>query len=205
MIKKSSLIYILVASLGVLSVFLIIKVPQIYGWASLSALLLGLILFTLIKKSRFRWASLAVTLSVAVFFLFSGFSFHFENSRNRLEFNKDTAVKFEEGAFANHLAKAKRENKKVFLDVYTAWCGPCLQFNKTILSDNEVAEVMNEAFINVKVDAEVGEGIEIGKKYVIQGYPTLLILNSDGTVIEHVNPDWMPDKKKMKETANKYL
>lgn len=205
MLKTSSLIYSLIILLCAFSIFLIIRVPQIYGWASLGSLLVSLLFVRLMRVGWVKWTSLGITFSVALFFIISGSLFHFDNSQNRIEFNKETAVNFEKGAFANHLAKAKKENKKVFLDIYTAWCGPCLQFNKTVLTNKEVAALMNEAFVNIKVDAEVGEGIEIGKKYVIGGYPTLLVLDSDGVVLEHLNPNWLPNSEQIKIATRKYM
>ncbi len=151
MLKSSTIFYVLIALLCAFSVFLIIRVPQIYGRASLGALVITFIAFRFIKISWLRWTSLGVALSAALFFIISGMSFHFDNTQNRVAFNKHTAVNFEEGPFATHLAKAKRENKKVFLDIYTAWCTPCLQFNKTVLTDNEVAAIMNDAFNSVKL------------------------------------------------------
>ncbi|MDG1903455.1 MAG: thioredoxin domain-containing protein, partial [Schleiferiaceae bacterium] len=37
----------------------------------------------------------------------------------------EDGIKFEQGNWANTLAKAKAENKIVFVDAYTTWCGPC--------------------------------------------------------------------------------
>ena len=34
-------------------------------------------------------------------------------------------VNFEKESWSNTLAKAKAENKIVFVDAYTTWCGPC--------------------------------------------------------------------------------
>lgn len=38
--------------------------------------------------------------------------------------NLGQGIKFEEGEFADVLAKAKKEGKPVFMDCYTSWCRP---------------------------------------------------------------------------------
>lgn len=90
-------------------------------------------------------------------------------------------VIFDNGSFNQVLEKAKKENKKVFVDCYTSWCGPCKMLVNDIFPNKEVGEYMNEKFINFKVDMEKGEGLILKKKYNITVFPTLLLLNSDGS------------------------
>ena len=110
------------------------------------------------------------------------------------------------------LEKAKKEHKLIFLDIYTGWCGPCLHFSKTVLKDGEVSRVLNSKFINLKYDAEVGEGIEVNKKYNKRAYPsyiypTLLILDSDGNDITQqigYTPNAEEYKKWLEEGISKF-
>lgn len=44
--------------------------------------------------------------------------------------------------------------KKIFIDVYTDWCGWCKKMDATTFADPEVAAYMNERFYMVKFDAE---------------------------------------------------
>ena len=37
---------------------------------------------------------------------------------------QDRSIRFEEGSYQEVLAKAKKENKLLFIDCYTSWCGP---------------------------------------------------------------------------------
>lgn len=62
---------------------------------------------------------------------------------------------FEEG-----MAAAKRDNKKVFVDVYTDWCGWCKKMDKTTFSDPDVVAYLSENYIAVKFDAESKETIQ---------------------------------------------
>ncbi|MFN4256425.1 MAG: thioredoxin family protein, partial [Saprospiraceae bacterium] len=67
-------------------------------------------------------------------------------------------MNFEHGTWAEVLAKAKAENKPIFMDAYTVWCGPCKMMSNQTFPDAKVAELFNARFVNVKVDMEKGEG-----------------------------------------------
>jgi thiol-disulfide isomerase/thioredoxin len=90
-------------------------------------------------------------------------------------------IKFEHGTFAEALAKAKKENKLLFVDFYTSWCGPCKMMSKKIFPTPEVGEYFNDKFISLKIDAEKGEGPELAKKYEVKGFPTMIFFNGDGS------------------------
>jgi len=82
------------------------------------------------------------------------------------------------------LAQAKVEDKLIFVDVYTIWCGPCIKMDKDVWIDSVVSAHYNDRYINVKIDAEnPSRGQDIAKKYGASAYPTLLYLDPDGEVI----------------------
>lgn len=89
---------------------------------------------------------------------------------------------FEDLTLDEALAKAKSENKMVFLDAYTSWCGPCAFMANTIFPQKEMGDFMTPLFVCVKKDMEEGEGVEIAKRYGISAYPTFLLLTPDGKV-----------------------
>lgn len=95
----------------------------------------------------------------------------------------DPGIKFEQGSWAVITAKAKVEKKLIFIDCFTAWCGPCKQLSAEIFPQLAVAEHFNQNFINYKVDMEKGEGIELQKKFHIAAYPTLLWVDQEGNVV----------------------
>ncbi|MCW3071934.1 MAG: thiol:disulfide interchange protein [Bacteroidetes bacterium] len=92
-------------------------------------------------------------------------------------------ISFEHGNWAEVLARSKKENKLIYLDCYTTWCGPCKWMAKNVFTNDTVADFYNANFVNVEIDMEKGEGIELAKKYGIRAYPTMLYLNSDGEVM----------------------
>ena len=95
-------------------------------------------------------------------------------------------IAFRELSFANALKMAKEENKLLFVDCFTTWCGPCRMLSKVVFKDSLVADYFNRHFVNLKMDMEKGEGIDIRKKYDVRGYPTLLFLNSSGEVVHRL-------------------
>ncbi|MBI9057205.1 MAG: thioredoxin family protein [Labilibaculum sp.] len=92
-------------------------------------------------------------------------------------------IEFEYIGFQQALDKAKAENKMVFMDCYTTWCGPCKALAKNVFPQKEVGEYYNANFINLKMDMEKGEGPELLKKYDVKGFPTLLFIDADGNVL----------------------
>lgn len=96
-------------------------------------------------------------------------------------------MKFEENkSFKDLLALAKKENRLLFLDAYTTWCGPCKLMAKNIFPQEKVGDFYNANFINSKIDMEKGEGIDLAKQYNVRAYPTYLFINGDGELIHRV-------------------
>jgi thiol-disulfide isomerase/thioredoxin len=84
--------------------------------------------------------------------------------------------------FQDILNMAKAQNKLVFMDCYTSWCGPCKRLASQVFPDTAVGNFFNATFVNTKFDMEKDEGITIATKYAVRAYPTLLWLDADGNV-----------------------
>ncbi len=89
-------------------------------------------------------------------------------------------IHFEKLTLQEALAKAKTVNKPVFVDCFTTWCIPCKHMEKGVFTIDSVADFYNTNFINIKVDMEKGEGPSIKKTYVVEAFPSYLILDSEG-------------------------
>lgn len=66
----------------------------------------------------------------------------------------------------------KSKPKKIFVDVYTDWCGWCKKMDKSTFADPAVMEYMSANFYPVKLNAEQKEDINFNGevfKYVAQG------------------------------------
>ena len=64
-----------------------------------------------------------------------------------------------EEAYARTLTDA--HPKKIYIDIYTDWCGWCKRMDAATFSNPEVAAYMNKHFYNVKLDGEFKDPIEI--------------------------------------------
>jgi thioredoxin-related protein len=117
---------------------------------------------------------------LAFFILSIGFSLVLSAQENQ------GGIAFQQGDFQAMLDKAKAENKLVFMDVYTTWCGPCKMLDRNTFSDAQVGSKFNEEFINYKLDAEKGEGMGISQKYGVRAYPNMLFINGQGELVHRV-------------------
>ena len=77
------------------------------------------------------------------------------------------------------VALATEQGRKVFVDCYTSWCGPCKLLAKEVFTQKEVGDFFNVNFVNVKYDMEKPAGVEFGKKYKgeVVNYPTMLVID----------------------------
>ena len=91
-------------------------------------------------------------------------------------------VNFEHLSFDEALVKAKAENKLIFMDGYTSWCGPCKYMSEKVFTQEKAGEYFNPKFICVKFDMEKGEGPALAKRFEVKAYPTFLIIRPDGSV-----------------------
>jgi thioredoxin-related protein len=61
--------------------------------------------------------------------------------------------------FEQAVEKSKSEKRKIFIDVYTDWCGWCKVMDKNTFSDPKIAKLLNEEFYPVKFDGEQREDV----------------------------------------------
>ena len=92
-------------------------------------------------------------------------------------------IQFEKSKWQDILSRAQTEDKLIFLDAYTTWCGPCKLMSKKVFTEKSVGDMYNKNFINVKMDMEKGEGVELARKYEVRAFPTLLFIDSKGELV----------------------
>ncbi|MEX1238428.1 MAG: DUF255 domain-containing protein [Cyclobacteriaceae bacterium] len=61
--------------------------------------------------------------------------------------------------FEEAVEKSKTEKRKIFIDVYTDWCGWCKVMDKKTFSAPAVAKLLNEKYYPVKFNAEQREDV----------------------------------------------
>ena len=81
--------------------------------------------------------------------------------------------------------QAKAQNKLIFLDAYTSWCGPCKLLRRNTFPDKNAGEFFNVNFVNVAVDMEKGYGPALAQQYFVTAYPTLIVTDADGNLVAY--------------------
>lgn len=83
-------------------------------------------------------------------------------------------------SFAEVKKMAKAQKKIIFIDFYTKWCGPCKAMDAEVFSKPSVGDYYNAKFVNFKVDAEEGEGIDLAELFEVSAYPTFIYTDANG-------------------------
>ena len=87
-------------------------------------------------------------------------------------------------AAARELAGAAR--KLIVVDLYTEWCAPCRKMDAETWPHPEVV-AERDRYVFLKLEAEKdADGIALKKRCGVEGYPTILILDSDGNEFERL-------------------
>ena len=107
------------------------------------------------------------------------------------------------------LAAQKKVPKKIIMDVYTSWCGPCKLLDKNTFGNKDVVKFVNNNYYPVKFNAEGTESItyqdftytnpnyQEGRKgrnsqhllanaLKISGYPTIVFFKENGDLIQPI-------------------
>lgn len=95
-------------------------------------------------------------------------------------------VAFQEMDWEAIKAKAKSENKPIFVDTYASWCEPCKWMDSNIFSQTVVGDYFNKNYISWKVDVEKGKGQIFAQEYRVNSYPTLLYFNANGELLHRI-------------------
>ena len=78
----------------------------------------------------------------------------------------DTVAKVEWLSWEEAAKRNETNPKKIFVDVYTSWCGWCKVMDKKTFTDPKVAAYLKEHFYAVKLDAESRDAINFrGDKF----------------------------------------
>jgi thioredoxin-related protein len=97
-------------------------------------------------------------------------------------------VSFDEG-----IVEARKNNKKLLVDVYTNWCGWCKKMDENTYSDPAVGAYLKKHYVVVKLNAESEKSLrykdvryterEFAGAFGIKGFPSTIFLKSSGEPI----------------------
>lgn len=95
-------------------------------------------------------------------------------------------VHFQNLSFSEALKLAKKQNKMIFVDCYTSWCGPCRFMADSIFTTKRCGDYFNEHFISVKYDMEKNEADGFKEKYIVSSFPTFYFFSPQGEVVHRM-------------------
>jgi protein disulfide-isomerase len=95
--------------------------------------------------------------------------------------------------YKNAQEEAKASHKLLFLNFTGSdWCGYCFQFDKAILSQPQFKDYASKNLILMEVDfprrkaqsvETKNQNMELARRYQIEGFPTLVVLNGEGKTV----------------------
>ncbi len=120
--------------------------------------------------------------------------------------------------FEEALELQKKEPKKIMMDVYTNWCGPCKMLDKNTFHNKDVVAYVNKNFYAVKFNAEGNsvvtyKGVEfknpsykeelknrrnsvhgLSRHLGVRAYPTIVYFDEKGDVIQPISGYMKPQQ-----------
>lgn len=88
--------------------------------------------------------------------------------------------------FEQALVKAGNEDKLVLVDVSAIWCSTCRKLDNEIFANQEVKRLIKEKFVFSRLEYEAEESQGFIEKYEVSGFPTLLLIDENGSVVKRL-------------------
>ena len=85
--------------------------------------------------------------------------------------------------YEDALAQSSKYDKLLFIDFYTSWCAPCKQLDTLVFRNDTISQKLGKDFVLLRYDAENDTTFHLSKKHHVNSYPTGLVLNSEGYVV----------------------
>ena len=102
------------------------------------------------------------------------------NSPLSLASEKGSLIQWQEWS-SDIFQKASQENRMIILDLEAVWCHWCHVMEEKTYQYPDVAELINEHFIAVRVDADANP--DIASRYGRWGWPATIVFNAKGEEI----------------------
>lgn len=104
------------------------------------------------------------------------------------------------------IERSKKEKRKIFIDIYTDWCGWCKKLDKTTFAQEDIADYINANYYPIKFDAEMERSVVLKEKeykfvksgrngyhelaaQLLQGrmsYPSMVFLDEEFNMIQAI-------------------
>ena len=95
------------------------------------------------------------------------------------------------------VVKAKKENKRILLDVGGEWCGWCKLLDQYFIDKKEIGTYLKQNYVVVKVNySPENENKPFLSKYPkIEGYPHFFVLDKEGKLLHSQNTGLLEEGK----------
>lgn len=149
----------------------------------------------MIFKNHIYSGGLTAMVTIAVFILPLAAYAQTDSEKSKSEReSKEKPTEIVWHSYENGLKLAEDQDKQVFIEFRTAWCGYCKKMDRETFTDKRVINYINENLVAVRVDADSRREFEIDgfkttergiskEVYGVRGYPTFWFLESDGSKI----------------------
>ena len=120
--------------------------------------------------------SLAAALFLCVAFAGQGST----QEREKFDPKRDSAKDIDSA-----IVKARKENKRIILDVGGEWCPWCKKLDQFFIDNKDCADILRKKFVVVKVNfSQENKNERVLSRYPkINGYPHLFVLDKDGKLL----------------------
>lgn len=112
--------------------------------------------------------------------LLSGFVFFSKGGGNLKRENDPATVpqageeeKIQWHTFQEVVELSKKEKRKVFIDVYTSWCGWCKVMEKNTFTNPVLIKYINAKYYAVRLDAEMKDTVRFDNKIFVNPSPNV--------------------------------
>ncbi|MDH3589248.1 MAG: thioredoxin family protein [Gammaproteobacteria bacterium] len=94
-------------------------------------------------------------------------------------------IEWFQGSVDAAFAHARAEQKPIFLYWGAVWCPPCHEIKVTVFDTSSFVE-RSRLFVPVYLDGDTDNAQEIGERFGVLGYPTMIVFSPDGTEITRI-------------------
>ncbi|MDH3628129.1 MAG: thioredoxin fold domain-containing protein [Acidobacteriota bacterium] len=101
--------------------------------------------------------------------------------------------------FGAALQLGEQDDLPILVSFETPWCGYCKKMNQVTWRDQQVIDRLG-GIIAVRINAESAEeaggyrGVDVARRYKVQGYPTVMLMRADGRVISRTSGYLAPSR-----------
>ena len=107
--------------------------------------------------------------------------------------HRPAGIAWHDGDVDSALALAQREHRPLFVYWGAVWCPPCNQLKATLFKRPDFQE-RSRLFVPVYIDGDEPGAQQLGSRFKVRGYPTMIVLRPDGTELTRLPGEVDPQR-----------